>query len=561
MLDIKITNARIVDGSGGPSRSGEVGIKDGKIVALGSVDGDARNVIDAKGHVVAPGFVDIHTHYDAQVVWDRMMTISPWHGVTTAVIGNCGFGVAPTRPQDRELIIRTLEKVEGMSVDALNAGLGDWGFESFPEYMDALEAQGTAINLAVLFGHTPLRLYVMGVEATERTATDDEVATMRGLFAEGLEAGALGFATSKAVTHTGFDGRPVPSRMASFEEILSLASVMGEQNTGLMQATIGRDLFLDEFETITRATGRPISWTALLAGVSLAEGDHMDQLRRSAELSAQGLPIYPQVTPRALMFEQQFSAPFIFEPMSIFRDVRGADHEGKKRIYADSAFRDAFRHKMDSNAKPTFIRSFEKTIIADVPGAPELSERLLRDVAAERGMAMTDLILDLSLETDLEARFRMPVANHEEDEVEPLLQDSSTVIGLSDAGAHASQLCDACLPTWLLGRWVREKGVFSVEEAVRMLTSRPAEVFGITDRGTLAEGRPADIVIFDPETVGSGPVKRVHDFPAGADRLIAEADGIDAVIVNGTLLRQSGTDMVDPAGTLPGKLLRNGSAA
>eukprot|EP00657_Telonema_sp_P-1_P009238 TRINITY_DN3434_c0_g1_i2.p1 TRINITY_DN3434_c0_g1~~TRINITY_DN3434_c0_g1_i2.p1 ORF type:complete len:217 (-),score=78.24 TRINITY_DN3434_c0_g1_i2:61-711(-) len=177
----------------------------------------------------------IRDSYDAQVVWDRMMTISPWHGVTTAVIGNCGFGVAPTRPQDRELIIRTLEKVEGMSVDALNAGLGDWGFESFPEYMDALEAQGTAINLAVLFGHTPLRLYVMGVEATERTATDDEVATMRGLFAEGLEAGALGFATSKAVTHTGFDGRPVPSRMASFEEILSLASVMGEQNTGLMQ--------------------------------------------------------------------------------------------------------------------------------------------------------------------------------------------------------------------------------------------------------------------------------------------------------------------------------------
>lgn len=560
MLDIKITNARIVDGTGAPSRQGSVGIRDGKVVALGTVEGEATTTIDAKGHVVAPGFVDIHTHYDAQVVWDRMMTISPWHGVTTAVIGNCGFGVAPTRPADRDLIVRTLEKVEGMSVDALNAGLGDWGFESFPEYLDALEAQGTAINLGVLFGHTPLRLYVMGLDATERAATDAELATMRGLFAEGLEAGALGFATSKAVTHTGFEGRPVPSRLATFEEIMGLASVMGEQKTGLMQATIGRDLFLDEFEKIARATGRPISWTALLAGVSLADGDHMDQLRRSADLNALGLPIYPQVTPRALMFEQQFSAPFIFEPMSIFRDVRGADHEGKKRIYADKAFRDAFRHKMDGNAKPTFIRSFEKTIIADVPGAPELSERLLREVAAERGVAMTDLILDLSLETDLEARFRMPVANHEEDEVEPLLKDSSTVIGLSDAGAHASQLCDACLPTWLLGRWVREKGVFSVEEAVRMLTSRPAEVFGITDRGTLAEGRPADIVIFDPETVGSGPIQRVHDFPAGADRLIADADGIDAVIVNGTLLRQSGRDMVDPAGALPGKLLRNGHA-
>ena len=194
MLDIKITNARIVDGTGAPSRQGSVGIRDGKVVALGTVEGEATTTIDAKGHVVAPGFVDIHTHYDAQVVWDRMMTISPWHGVTTAVIGNCGFGVAPTRPADRDLIVRTLEKVEGMSVDALNAGLGDWGFESFPEYLDALEAQGTAINLGVLFGHTPLRLYVMGLDATERAATDAELATMRGLFAEGLEAGALGFA-------------------------------------------------------------------------------------------------------------------------------------------------------------------------------------------------------------------------------------------------------------------------------------------------------------------------------------------------------------------------------
>ena len=444
MLDIKITNARIVDGTGAPSRQGSVGIRDGKVVALGTVEGEATTTIDAKGHVVAPGFVDIHTHYDAQVVWDRMMTISPWHGVTTAVIGNCGFGVAPTRPADRDLIVRTLEKVEGMSVDALNAGLGDWGFESFPEYLDALEAQGTAINLGVLFGHTPLRLYVMGLDATERAATDAELATMRGLFAEGLEAGALGFATSKAVTHTGFEGRPVPSRLATFEEIMGLASVMGEQKTGLMQATIGRDLFLDEFEKIARATGRPISWTALLAGVSLADGDHMDQLRRSADLNALGLPIYPQVTPRALMFEQQFSAPFIFEPMSIFRDVRGADHEGKKRIYADKAFRDAFRHKMDGNAKPTFIRSFEKTIIADVPGAPELSERLLREVAAERGVAMTDLILDLSLETDLEARFRMPVANHEEDEVEPLLKEHLAPVGAIKCNPTRMMLASAC---------------------------------------------------------------------------------------------------------------------
>ncbi|MEC9346857.1 MAG: amidohydrolase family protein [Pseudomonadota bacterium] len=560
MFDLKITNGLIVDGTGKPGWRGDIGIVDGKVVAMGKAEGEAKRTIDAKGHVVAPGFVDIHTHYDAQVVWDRMLSISPWHGVTTTVIGNCGFGVAPTRPSDRDLIVRTLEKVEGMSVEALNAGLGDWGFETFPEYMDALEKLGTAINVAVLFGHTPLRLYVMGNDATEREATEDEISRMRALFAEGLDAGAIGFATSKATTHTGYGGRPVPSRLASFDEILALAMVMGEKGSGLMQATIGRDLFLKEFETIARATGRPVTWTALLAGVALADGTHMDHLARSIELNAAGLPIIPQVTPRALMFEQQMAAPFIFEPLSVFKDVRAADHEGKKKIYSDPAFRDAFRHKLSGNVKATFQASFDKTIVADVPGHPEMSERLLTEIAAERGMAPTDLLLDISLETDLQARFRMPVANHDEAEVEPLLKEKSTVIGLSDAGAHASQLCDACLPTWLLGRWVREKGVFTIEEAVRMLSSRPAEVFGITDRGTLAEGRPADVVIFDPETVGSGPIRRVWDFPAGADRLVSEADGIDAVIVNGTLLRRNNADMVDPAGALPGKLLRGGHA-
>lgn len=560
MLDLRIDNGLIVDGSGGEGYPGSVGIKDGKIVAMGNVGGDAERTIDAKGHVIAPGFVDIHTHYDAQVVWDRMLSISPWHGVTTAVMGNCGFAVAPTRPDHRDLIMRTLENVEGMSVAALTKGLGDWGFETFPEYMDALEKLGTAINISVFFGHTPLRLYVMGEEATEREATADEIAQMKALVEEGMEAGAIGFATSKAVTHTGYEGRPVPSRLASMEEIEILAGVLGEKKQGILQATIGRDLFIPEFERIARATGRPVTWTAMLAGTGLAEGTAEEHLKRTGELKAEGLEIVPQVTPRALMFEIQMKAPFIFEPVSVFKPVRGASFEEKKRLYADADFRDAFRHKMSGNIRPGFQRSFDMTIIADVPGHDGLSEKTLADAAAEAGVHPVDFMLDISLETELEARFRMPVANHFEDEVEPLLKDTNTVIGLSDAGAHASQLCDACLPTHLLGRWVREKKVFSIEEAVRMLTSRPAEVFGITDRGTLAEGRPADIVIFDPETVGCGPVKRVWDFPAGADRLISDADGIDAVVVNGIIIRQNGQDAVDAHGPLPGKLLRGGHA-
>ncbi len=560
MLDLRIDNGLIVDGSGGEPYRGSVGIKDGKVVALGNVQGDAERTLDAKGHVVAPGFVDIHTHYDAQVVWDRMLSISPWHGVTTAVMGNCGFAVAPTRPDHRDLIMRTLENVEGMSVAALKQGLGDWGFESFPEYLDALENLGTAINISVFCGHTPLRLYVMGEEATEREATPEELAEMKRLVEEAMDAGAIGFATSKAVTHTGYAGRPVPSRLASMEEIETLARVLGEKDKGILQATIGRDLFIPEFERIARANGRPVTWTAMLAGTALADGTAEEHLARTAELANEGLDIVPQVTPRALMFEIQMKAPFIFEPVSVFKPVRGASFDEKKRLYADKDFRDAFRHKMSGNIRPGFQRSFDMTIIADVPGHDSLSEMTLADAAKQAGVHPVDFMLDISLETELEARFRMPVANHFEDEVEPLLKDTNTVIGLSDAGAHASQLCDACLPTHLLGRWVREKKVFSIEEAVRMLTSRPAEVFGITDRGTLAEGRPADIVIFDPETVGCGPVKRVWDFPAGADRLISEADGIDAVVVNGTIIRQNGTDAVDATGPLPGKLLRGGHA-
>ena len=562
MYDIKITGGSVVDGSGAPARRADVAVEAGRIVAIGEAPDAARQTIEADGRVVAPGFVDIHTHYDAQIVWDRMLTISPWHGVTTVVMGNCGFGVAPTRAAHRELIMRTLEKVEGMSIAALHAGLGaDWPFETFPEYLDAIEARGMAINAGVLLGHTPLRTYVMGEAATERQSTDDELAAMRRLLTEGLAAGALGFATSKAGTHVGYEGRPVPSRAASYEEILALAGVLGEAGKGIVQATAGRELTFPQYAEINERTGRPVSWTALLAGLALAGGDHREQLAESDALVASGHQVYPQVTPRPLNFEYQFKEPFPFEPMSTFREVAKADHAGKARIYADPAFQQAFAAKMREGVRPSFRDAFAKTVISGYAPDPSLEERLLFEVAAERGIEAAALALQMALATDLEARFRMPVANHDEAQVAELLRNPNTVIGLSDAGAHASQLCDACLPTFMLRRWVREKGVLPLEQAVRMLTSRPAEVFGISDRGTLAQGRPADIVVFDPESVGDGPLKRVHDLPAGEDRLISEASGVDAVIVNGTLLRRDNVDQVAPDGPLPGRLLRNGRAA
>jgi len=561
-FDLVIRGGTVVDGTGRPGMRGDVGIRGGRIAALGEVKGAAAQTVDADGLVVAPGFIDVHTHYDAQVMWDRMLTISPWHGVTTVVMGNCGFGVAPTRPDHRGLIMRTLEKVEGMSLAALEVGLGEaWPFETFPEYLDAVERRGTALNVAVLLGHTPLRLYVMGEEATERPATDDEIARMRALVREAIDAGAIGFATSKASTHIGYAGKPVPSRAAQFAEIEALAGALGEAGRGIVQATVGRDLFFKEFESLARSTGRPVTWTALLAGM-MGPGSHRELLEKSRALVKQGLKVIPQVTCRTLNFEFQFREPFLFESMSVFKPISVADFAGKVRLYGDPEFRRAFKESFDRPRTGAVFAglSWARTWISWYPVDTSLEERTVSEVAAERGVHPIDLALDMALATNLDARFRMAVFNHDEDEVAELLAEPNAVLGLSDAGAHASQLCDACFSTYLLSRWVREKQAIALPEAIRMLTSRPAEVFGITDRGRLAPGLAADVVVFDPATVGTSKLRRVHDLPAGADRLVADASGIEAVIVNGTIVRRGGHDAVAADGALPGALLRNGRA-
>jgi N-acyl-D-amino-acid deacylase len=554
--DLKIAGGTIVDGTGVPAFAGDVGIRGGRIIAVGRAPGGARTTLDAGGRVVAPGVIDLHTHYDAQVFWDRMLSISPWHGVTTVAMGNCGFGVAPTRPAHRGLVLRTLEKVEGMSLAALEAGLGeDWPFETFPQYLDAVARRGTAINVGAFVGHTPVRLFVMGEEATEREATADEVAAMRAIVREAVVAGALGFATSKSPTHVGFAGKPVPSRAASTDEIRTLAGALGEVGRGAMQATLGPGLFFSEFADIARATGRPVTWTALLAGM-LGPGSHRGLLAQSAEIVAQGLAVVPQVSCRPLDFEFTWKEPFVFESMALFRQVSAADAAGKARVYRDPEFRRVFKER----AGGVFAARWEKTVVTWYPPDPALEERTVADVAHERGQDPIDCALDLGLASDLEARFRMSILNDDEGEVAELLVDPNVVLGLSDAGAHASQLCDACFSTYLLGHWVREKGVLTVEQAVRMLSSRPAEVLGLADRGRLVPGLAADVLVFDPRTVGAGPLRRVRDLPAGADRLVSDATGVDAVVVNGTVVRREGRDVVDPDGPLPGRLLRSGAA-
>ncbi len=560
-FDLKIVGGTIVDGSGRESYRGDVGILDGRVAALGKIRGDAARTLDAGDLAVCPGFVDIHTHYDAQVMWDRMLTISPWHGVTTAVVGNCGFGIAPMRPGDRRNMMKTLEKVEGMSYEALQAGLGlDWPFESFPEYLDAVQTNGTAINLAAFIGHTPLRIFVMGDDAMEREATVDEVGAMAELVREAMAAGAIGFSTSHAATHNAFDGRPVPSRFAAFSELDTLVGAMAESGRGILQCTIGKSLFHDEMSELARRHDLPVTWTALLAGMA-GPGSHVKHMNRTAEERAEGLQIVPQVACRPIMFDFDFGEPFPFEMRPIFKETMRTDREGKKAIYADDGFRQTFRADTDPAAKNMLAGWVQRAVISMAPGHGEWEERALVEVAAEQGKDPFDLALDLSIDFDFGARFRIPLVNHDEAEVRELLSDDNMVVALSDAGAHASQLCDACYSTHLLGHWSRDEGAMSLEKAVHMLTQKPAALMGITDRGSLAPGLPADVVVFDPQKIGATGLTRVHDQPAGQDRLVSQAKGIHAVIVNGMLIREDNTDAVAPDGDLPGRVLRSSLAA
>jgi N-acyl-D-aspartate/D-glutamate deacylase len=557
-FDLVVANGTLIDGTGAPGRAGEVGIEGRRIAALGwpgELAPAAARVLDAHGGAIAPGFVDVHTHYDAQVFWDRMLSISPWHGVTTVVLGNCGFGVAPTRPGDRDLMLRTLEQVEGMSLEALRAGLGsEWPFESFGEFLDAIEARGSAIHVGAFVGHTPVRTWVLGEAACEREASEAEIAAMRALVAAALRDGALGFATSKSPTHVGYAGKPVPSRLAARAEIDALAGCLAEAGRGVMQCTIGGGLFLDEMEAIARAIGRPITWTALLGGVFGPTG-HRGVLERMAKLQDQGVRVLPQVTCRPLQVEFDWRNPLPFNPVGAFKPFLEADAAERRRLLGDPAFRDAVRANLGDGL---LARNFPSACITHFAPDPALEERTLAELAAERGGDAIDVAFELGLASDLGVRMRLAVLNTDEAAVAELVAHPAAMLGLSDAGAHASQLCDAGLPTDLLGRWVREKRVLSLEEAVRRLTSEPAEVLGLRERGRLAVGCAADLAVFDPDTVACAPLRRVRDFPAGADRLVADARGMHAVVVEGVPIREDGRDVADPRGPLPGRVLRGG---
>ncbi len=553
MAELVIRGGTVIDGTGAPGRPADVVVDGGRIAAVGEGGaGEAAadaDVLDATGHVVAPGFIDIHTHYDAQVFWDPQLTPSCFHGVTTVVAGNCGFSIAPTRPEPayRELIARTLENVEDMDVEALKAGV-PWDFATFPEYLASVERRGVGLNFACYLGHTALRLFVMGDDAYERPATDDEIAAMRSVLAEGLEAGAAGFASSFAPTHRGADGKPVPSRLAERGEVEALLATLGESGRGLAAFTLGEPFTPDTLYDLQPRIGVPFTYTALL---TMPGGSH----RRMAELNergwAEGAEVWPQVSPRPLRFSMTMTEPFTLNPNPEFGALMAGSLDERMAAYADPGWRRKVVEAWEQGKRGLTPR-WDTYVIAESSAHPDLVDRRLTDVAAERGTSPFDTLLDLAV-AEPGMRVACFLANDDPDEVAYLLVQDHVAYGLSDAGAHVGQLCDAPQATDFLGNWVRDRGVMPLEQGIHRLTGRQADILGLPDRGRLVPGNWADVVVFDPDTVAPGPTRRVADFPAGTSRLTADApEGIRHVVVNGTPIQ---TDGVHDPDARPGRLV------
>ena len=546
-----IKNGLVVDGTGTTGYLADVLIENDRIIAIGpDLRGD--DVIDASGRVVAPGFIDIHTHYDAQAFWDPALTPSCYHGVTTVVAGNCGFSIAPTKPQDRALIANTMEKVEDMDPATLNAGI-PWDFESFPEYLASIEQHGTLLNFAAYVGHTPLRIFVMGDQSVGRTATPDEVTHMAKLVTEAMEAGAAGFATSFAVTHRGADGKPIPSRWAGAEEIEALCKAVGDSGRGVIGVNGGDNLSFADCYELQPKVGAPITYTALL---TTSQGTHLKAVEVHQEGLARGIDVWPQVSCRPLSFSMTMVEPFTLNTSPIFAELMPKSIDERREAFANHEWRNRVRVGWEN--KQGLIPRWDSYEIMDAPSSPDLVGRRLTDIANETGTDPFDLLLELALlEPDLKLRVKAMLANDDAEGVAMLLNTEGCTLGLSDAGAHVGQLCDAVLSTDLLGSWVRDKKVLTLENAVHKLTQVQANLFGFTDRGVLRVGAVADIVVFDAATVSPGPVRRVVDFPANGERLTADQPtGMHHLFVNGVEVQRDGKLLQPALDVLPGRLVK-----
>jgi len=550
MYDLIIRDAEIIDGSGQPRRRGDIAISDGRLAALGAVDGAARCELRADGLVAAPGFVDVHTHYDCQVSWDPALTPSSWHGVTSVVMGNCGFSIAPCRAAHRELLMEMLLYVEGMPTEALRAGIR-WEWETFPEYLDALERARPAVNTAAFVGHSAVRYFVMGDAASERAANADELARMQAVVREAMRAGAVGFSTSESPTHFFGSGVPVPSRVAPRDEFLALSRVLGELGRGVIEVAplhlLGGadDKLADQafYAEVARACGRPVTWAPLLANPF----DPTSALRIIEQAAAEqraGAQVVPQVGCRPLEVRISFEAAGIAIANNPFwSPIVAQPRAARLRRLADRAFRDELRSMSSGGGFVAALGPSWSHILLRLSGRAEHTpwiDQTISQIAAARGTDEVDTLLDLALEADLDCQFGIPIMNTDETVVAQLLRHDAGLIALSDAGAHVDTLADQGFTTTLLAHWARDRGALTVEDAVRRVTTVPATLYGLGARGQLRPGWAADLVLFDLARLGVQRTELVHDLPGGAARLIQRPLGIEHVLVNGELLVEHG---------------------
>ena len=551
--ELAIRGGTLVDGTGAPPRRADLGIEAGRIREIAPrVRGERE--IDASGRLVTPGFVDIHTHYDPPShsgirYW---LTPSSWHGVTAVVAGNCGYSIAPLPAESRGTLLRTLDKVEDMRLETLEAGI-DWDFETYGEYLQRVEARGTAIHFGGFVGHTPVRLCVMGQDAYEREATAAEIARMQEWVARSIREGALGFSTDRAGFHVGDGGRPVPSVAASQAETEALLEVTAQIGQGIVHVAPGDDV--EWLYEIQPRLGRTLNWSSILQFPPELGRDHDGKLARQQRARQEGLDIWAQVTCRPIVQQISMTEPTPFYMLAAFAPFVSAPAGERERLCRDPAFRAAVSEELRTGTK---LRPRWETFFVDESGAhPELCGRSVAELAAERRCSPFDAICDVALDDGLSTRFGVTFANDDPDAVRRLLLGEGCILGLSDAGAHVGQICDAILPTDFLARWVRDRELMPIERGIRKLTGELADVLGL-DRGTLEPGAPADVVVLDWDALDPGPVRRVCDMPAAGERLVADDPrGVDAVLVEGTPIRADGKPSPEGLERLPGRVLRS----
>jgi N-acyl-D-amino-acid deacylase len=551
--DLLIKNGLIVDGTAAPARRADIAVEDGKIRSIGKAAGSARRTIDASDCVVSPGFIDPHTHYDAQICWDGAVTPSPWHGVTSVIMGNCGVGIAPCLPGARDVAMHDLVNVESIPFDVLNRGI-TWDWETFPEYLDAAERRRPSLNLGFMAPLTPFRHYVMGDESIERAASAEETTRIAALLSEAIDAGALGFSSTILNQHLGFNGRPLACRNASRAELKAYSNILKSKQKGAIEIALTRQISVLEEEQVSLLdflldeSGRPVTFIAMFDREDLPEAVRTT-MARIAPMIAKGAR--PQTSPLPLTREINMRSPFSFASFPSWQRVFTDKSKAAQRaVYAEREFRDQFREELK---QPLASGSWERITLHEckAESLKRYEGKTVAEIAAAQGKDGVDAFLDITLADDLELEFTMTAYNRRVDRMTELLSDPSVLIGLGDGGAHVDMLCDCGYPTYFLGTWVREREIMSLEQGVRRLTSDPADFYGITDRGRLQEGMAADITIFDPSTIGSSNRgEKRYDLPGGGKRMVMPSRGIEHTIVNGEVIYADNALQASSAGQL-----------